>query len=238
MKVKNTLEDLVYNLVSNIIENNDEFPKNQKFKMDVICYVLNRIYPEYIVSYRGLIYEELEYKHDPQKLADIISLIYDGINIIKSRRKNEIEIFKEDDEEDNEIEWDYSEMENDQYYYNFPQIIGEVLDTNTFEPIDNAQVMLTDSNSNLLEMSTSFWKNPCITFAKTKGIFTFWPKSIKAAKDEEQTEKKFILKIVVLKEGYLKEDKLIHLDLKPQKFSINQIRRTNMLSIDPIYLSK
>jgi competence protein ComFB len=238
MKIKNTLEDLVYNLASNIIENNDEFPKNQKFKMDVICYVLNRIYPEYIVSYRGLIYEELEYKHDPQKLADIISLIYDGINIIKSRRKNEIENFKDDDEEDNEIEWDYSEMENDQYYYNFPQIIGEVLDTNTFEPINNAQVMLTDSNSNLLEMSTSFWKNPCITFAKTKGIFTFWPKSIKAAKDEEQIEKKFILKIVVLKEGYLKEDKLIHLDLKPQKFSINQIRRTNMLSIDPIYLSK
>ncbi|MFN3411747.1 MAG: late competence development ComFB family protein, partial [Exilispira sp.] len=169
MKIKNTLEDLVYNLAESIIASyNDNIPKNSKFKLDVICYVLNRILPEYLVSYRGLIYEEIKFKYDSQKVTDIISLIYEAIRTIKNRRKEESLI-----DVNEEIEWGFSPIESKDYFYNFPQIIGQVFNSSNFEPVDDATVLLVDEKNNKVEMASSLWKNPLETSLKTNGIFTF-----------------------------------------------------------------
>ncbi len=234
MKIKNTIEDLVFNLTESIISNyKGDIPKTNKFKLDVICYVLNRIMPEYIISYRGLIHEEMELKYDPQKITDIISLIYDAIRTIKNRRREDS--FNIADEE---IEWGYSYIEAENYFYNFPQIIGQVLNSANFEPVDGAIVTCLDENNNKVEMSNNLWKNPIETSIKTNGIFTFWPKSIKVEPNKEGSEKNFKMKIIVTKEGYLKEEKYFSFKLKSEKIILNQIRRGDILNLDPIYLVK
>lgn len=234
MKIKNTLEDLVYNLADSIISSyKEDIPKNSKFKLDVVCYVLNRILPEYVISYRGLIYEEMELKYDSQKLTDIISLIYDAIRTIKNRRKEDIiENVSE------EIEWGYYFSESNDYIFNFPQIIGQVFNSSNFEPIDDATVSLLDDTNNLVPMASNFWKNPLKTSIKTNGIFTFWPKALKASNNEIQSEKMFRMKIVVTKEGFLKEEKFFSFKLKSEKLLVNQIRRGDIINLEPVYMVK
>lgn len=234
MRIKNTLEDLVYNLTDSIISTyKDEIPKTSKFKLDVVCYVLNRILPEYIISYRGLIYEELELKSDSQKFTDIISLIYDAIRTIKNRRKDDF-----DDNISEEIEWGYTSIESNDYYFNFPQIIGQVLSSSNFEPIDQAEVLLVDEYNKKIDMASPLWKNPVQTFIKTNGIFTFWPKSIKSENNNAPSEKNFRMKIIVTKKEYLKEEKFFSFNLKSEKVIVNQIRRGDIINLEPVYLVK
>ena len=234
MKIKNTLEDLVFNLTQSIILNNKEdIPKTNKFLLDVVCYVLNRIMPEYIISYRGLIYEEMELKYDTQKFTDIINLIYEAIRTIKNRRKED---FTENISE--EIEWGYSYSEAKNYMFNFPQIVGQVFNSSNFEPIDGALVLLIDINNNKIEMANQLWENPVETSIRTNGIFTFWPKSISSNDDSVSTEKSFQFKVVITKEGFLKEEKFINLKLKSEKILVNQIRRGDLVNLEPIYLVK
>lgn len=234
MRIKNTLEDLVFNLTESIVSSSKEdIPKTTKFKLDVVCYVLNRIFPEYIISYRGLIYEEMELKYDSQKFTDIITLIYEAIRTIKNRRKDDaIENF------DEEIEWGYHFIESKDYMYNFPQIIGQILNSSNFEPIDGASILLLDENSNKVQMASSLWKNPVETSIKTNGIFTFWPKSIKSDNNNAPTEKSFRMKIVISKEGFLKEEKFISFILKSEKILVSQIRRGDIINLEPVYLVK
>jgi len=234
MRLKNTLEDLVYNLTDSIISSyKEDIPKNPKFKLDVVCYVLNRILPEYIISYRGLIYEEMELKYDSQKFTDIISLIYDAIRTIKSRRKEDIS-----DNISEEIEWGYTSIESEDYIFNFPQIIGQVFNSTNFEPIDGAEVLLVDEYNNKINMASSLWKNPIQTFVKTNGIFTFWPKSIKAENNSGPIEKVFRMKIIVSKEGFLKEEKFFSFNLKSERAIVNQIKRGDIINLEPVYLAK
>lgn len=234
MKIKNTLEDLVFNLTDSIISSyKEEIPKTNKFKLDVVCYVLNRIMPQYVISYRGLIYEEMELKYDSQKFTDIISLIYDAIRTIKDRRKEDI---SENDIE--EIEWGYSFSEAENFLFNFPQIIGQVYSSSNFEPVDGANVLLVDENNNKIQMASPLWKNPIETSVKTNGIFTFWPKSVKAEDNTKAIDKTFRMKVIITKEGFLKEEKFISFKLKSEKILVNQIRRGDLINLEPVYLAR
>ncbi len=233
MKIKNTLEDLVFNLTDSIVSSSKEdIPQTSKFKLDVVCYVLNRIMPEYVISYRGLIYEEMELKYDSQKITDIINMIYSAIRTIKNRRKEDL---SENVEE--EIEWGYSFVDSEFFMFNFPQIIGQVFNESNFEPIDGASVLLVDENNNKIEMASQLWKNPVETSIKTHGIFTFWPKS-KKSENNNSIEKNFKFKVIVFKEGFLKEEKFFSFSLKSKKILVNQIQRGDIINLEPIYLVK
>ncbi|MFN3411597.1 MAG: hypothetical protein ACK4YF_05515, partial [Exilispira sp.] len=114
----------------------------------------------------------------------------------------------------------------------------QVFNSSNFEPVDDATVLLVDEKNNKVEMASSLWKNPLETFIKTNGIFTFWPKSLKAENNEESIEKNFSMKIIITKQGFLKEEKLFNFKLKSEKILVNQIRRGDIINLEPIYLVK
>ncbi len=232
MRIKNTMEDLVYNLVETIIyEKKETLPQSPKFKLDVVCFVLNRIKPNYVVSSRGMAHMTKELEEDYQIVADIISKIYEGINLVRSRRRYV-------DEETEGISWDVSYNLTKEYYYNFPQLIGKVYDADSFDLVHDAKVTLLDENDKIIQMNTPLWKNPYQISKSTAGIYTFWPKSLRAKEDEEGLQKQFAFKILVEHENYLKEQKVFTFDKKSEQMLIDYIRKGDMFDISPIYLSK
>lgn len=86
MKVHNLMEDIVIKTVDELFEDKSrvkpEISECLHCKMDVVCYVLNRIKPEYIISGRGLIHFEEDYHNKIQLEADIIAIASEGIKKI------------------------------------------------------------------------------------------------------------------------------------------------------------
>lgn len=80
MDIRNIMEDAVKVLVEELFEREDRekrlgYCTCDQCKLDVECYVLNRVKPEYIVSSRGLAYSEKEGLDKVQRQADLISLV-------------------------------------------------------------------------------------------------------------------------------------------------------------------
>jgi|YNPMSStandDraft_2_1061718.scaffolds.fasta_scaffold00003_118 competence protein ComFB len=231
MKIKNTNEDLVFNLTQVILRQLDEdYCKSPKFMLDVVCYVLNRIKPIYVVSSRGLAHLEKSYDEDKQFIADIITLIYEAIENISVRRSENFD--------DETITWDISYTITKDYYFNFPQIIGKIYDANSFDLVYEAKITLLDEKNEPIKMTNNLWPNPYIVSKSTSGIFTFWPKSIKASKEEENKTKKFIFKLVCEHPDYLKEEKIISIEKKSEQAIIDYIRKGDIIELEPLYLVK
>ena len=77
MDIRNIMEDAVKVLVEELFEREDRekrlgYCTCDQCKLDVQCYVLNRVKPEYIVSSRGLAYSEKEGLDKVQRRADLI----------------------------------------------------------------------------------------------------------------------------------------------------------------------
>ncbi|MCX8058607.1 MAG: late competence development ComFB family protein [Spirochaetes bacterium] len=231
MRIKNTNEDLVLNLAQVILSQIDEdYTKSPKFLLDVVCYVLNRIKPNYIVSSRGLAHLEKAYEEDKQFIADIITLIYEAIENVSSRRDTDFD--------DNTVSWDISLTITKDFYFNFPQIIGKVYDSNSFDLIYDAKISLFDEDGKLVQMANNLWPNPYLISKSTPGIFTFWPKSVIAKKEEENKIKKFTFKIVCEHKDYLKEEKILSIEKKSEQTILDYIRKGDIIEIEPLYLVK
>ena len=84
--------------------------------------------------------------------------------------------------------------------YTFPTFLGTIYDGSTFEPLDNASVTLKLSNGKHATMMDASWSNPCKTFAKTSGTYSFWVAPEACMKEGETREFSFTLDIE--REGY------------------------------------
>lgn len=182
MYIHNLMEDLVKHTVNELFEtvrvNRDpDWCTCSQCKMDVVCYVLNRLKPEYVVSSRGIAYTDHDYGERLQLKADITSMAREGWSRIDSaKRPNHAH---ENGEADSEVKTSKGPM------FNLPPIMGRVFNGLNFEPIYGATVSLFMGDE-LIRMIDSNWQNPYQIVKNTAGTFTFWPKPIAAEKSGEK----------------------------------------------------
>jgi competence protein ComFB len=156
----------------------------EQCRMDVACFVLNRIPPRYQTSGRGLAHRESEYGEKLQREADMVSLIYRGIDRIRETRRPHCE---EDEGE--------GEGPPRGVFFNFPQIVGRLIHSTSFEPVTGVVVRLLSEEGSELRMTDNRWSNPCLISDHTPGVFSFWPVPRKA--DRPGEEKSWELKVAV-----------------------------------------
>jgi competence protein ComFB len=188
-EIRNIMEDAVKVLVEELFEREDRekrlgFCTCDQCKLDVACFVLNRVKPEYIVSSRGLAYSEKEGLDKVQRQADLISLVKEGWGKVSHAPR------PTSDHVLGKI------MEGDQAgpVFNFPTIMGRVFDGRTFAPLGEGVVRLL-SEGRETDMVDPNWQNPFILAGATGGTFIFWPGSIAAS--TKDAEKKFGFEIKV-----------------------------------------
>lgn len=188
--IHNIMEDLVFAEVNKFYDeiSTDKQDWNicgcPQCRLDTMCYVLNRIKPQYIKSGRGLAHfvQPSGLQHS-QLLADIAAFIVEGAKqVSQNRRPHEHE----------------EEVVNTPVF-NFPPITGRILDGKTFSPVSNIDVYLKIANT-MVEQLNVLWENPYRISEKTAGTFTFLPKYVKATK--AGLNEVFPFAIVVNAEGY------------------------------------
>ena len=191
MNVHNIMEELVFNEVNSLFETakQDKAPwltcSCRQCRLDTICFVLNRIQPRYIKSGRGLAYSQIEESIDKAQLeADINIISLEGMKQVLSSKRPHT-----------------SELTNMPAtpVFNFPTIVGKVLDGLTFEPVKNLPILLL-IDSKKAESIDSSWENPYVLSRHTPGTFTFWVKPIGVV--SEGIKKVFPFEIRIEQAGY------------------------------------
>jgi competence protein ComFB len=191
MNVHNIMEEVVYTEVNGLFDTakKDNAPwltcSCSQCRLDTICFVLNRVQPRYIKSGRGLAYSQIEESFDKAQLgADLSIISLEGMKqVLSTRRPHSTE---------------FPDMP-DTPVFNFPTIVGRVLDGLTFEPVKDLSVlMLLDTKK--AESIDSSWENPYTLSRHTPGTFTFWVKPLGAKK--EGIKKVFPLEIRIEQQGY------------------------------------
>ncbi|MDR2797997.1 MAG: late competence development ComFB family protein [Treponema sp.] len=153
-------------------------------RTDIICYVLNRMEPHYVVSNRGLARVARSSITYQQKEADIVSLIYNGINQIHYHMRP---FTKHKDTEG-------SFWNNNKPVFIIPAIIGRIFNGINFAPLEEAQIELRHEQT-LVPMLDSNWQNPYNLVSSIAGIFTFLPCPIPAESQGIQQKLGFFLAI-------------------------------------------
>ncbi len=197
MNVHNLMEDVVIKAVNTLYDRVKS--ENvawltcdcENCRLDTVSYVLNRIPPKYVVSGRGVTHNA-EYLASSQLLADVDSLALEGMRTVSSTKRP----FHTENRQDCTIQGSNS---NPTPAFNFFTFMGVVLDGNTFEPVTNAKITLK-MNGNLAEMVDKTWSNPFHLVPSTKGVYSFWVKSLPAKESGEREYFNFSIEIEA--EGY------------------------------------
>ena len=173
---------------------------------DTICYVLNKVPPKY---------------NEVQLSVDIDSEIIQGMKHILSRKRPHFETSEGGD--------------SATPAYNFPAVVGKVLNGATFEPIFDIQVSLY-SKGNLVTMIDNTWHNPYNILEYTPGTFTFWPKPEKA--DASGIKKLFPMELRITAEGYEPVHHFFDIQLTSESRITKVLNTNNMYRVPDIFLFK
>jgi competence protein ComFB len=216
MMVHNFAEENVLKAVAEIFEAERAKPRKRFCtcdfcRTDVACYVLNRVPPQYQTSGRGLAHRDIDYQEKLQRDADLVALVYRGIE-----RITEIKRPHGYADADGAL---FEEQAPEGFFFNYPQVLGRLFNSAKFEPVSGVQVGLLAPDGSLMRMTDPRWANPCAISTNTPGIFSFWPMPEKAAssgvqknvelkiavdtRDFEQLRHYFTLTLVSV-EGYLR----------------------------------
>ena len=229
MDIRNVMEDAVKVVVEELFEIEDRekrlgFCTCDQCKVDVACYVLNRVKPEYIVSSRGLAYSEKEGLDKVQRRADVISLVKEGWGKVShSPRPTSDHVGRSVD------------TLQEGPIYNFPTIMGRVFDGRTFAPLGEGTVRLFAAGS-MAEMLDPNWQNPFVLAGATGGTFIFWPKPLAATAAD--AERKFVFEVKVEVPGLEVLSHYIEMSLSPERnvrldFSLQRVHKIPDLSLFP-----
>lgn len=174
MTIHNLIEDLVLKTVDEIFNEEERDPKHgfctcQQCRLDVMCYVLNRVEPQYVVSGRGLAHLLADYKDQLQTGADLVALVNKGIQTVSNTRRPQ---FAHDGNVD-------VTSPPAGPLFNFPVIEGMVLNGANFEPVYDIAVSLL-TQGDLVPMIDANWQNPYPISERTAGRFFFWPYPVAA----------------------------------------------------------
>ncbi|MCL2293799.1 MAG: late competence development ComFB family protein [Spirochaetes bacterium] len=227
MKIHNILEEIVRTSVDEYFDSLDEGKKDgcsEQCRLDVTCYVLNNMLPKYVVSTRGIIHHELDYSKKIQLKADVLSLVKKGYSIVSNRKRPYINTNTCKTEEDEE---------KFPYFYNFPNIIGKVINGTTFEPVSDAEVTLIIDDAPVF-MASYLMENPIKLSKHTGGMFTFWPSPQRA--DKLDKEKSFMYKITVNHPDFNEYIKLIEITATSEENFLDSIQFQNRKTLEDIFI--
>jgi len=173
MELHNTVEDKVVAKVDRIFadlekeENKGKFCTCDQCRMDVTCYALNRLTPHYILSNRGASRVQVDDFQYQQQAADIVSLVYEGINRVSHNRRPNFAHANAHNK---------AASSSELPVYNVPTITGRIFNGDNFAPLSNVKVELL-WNGDLVPMKDGNWQNPYTIVAINEGNFSFWPEA-------------------------------------------------------------
>lgn len=175
MMIHNITEDRVRRKVREILDDERErgtlgFKTSYQNELDLICYVLNRADPEYVVSGRGMAHMESDYQTRVQRETDVESLILEGIRKIKNAQRPHSGSGTPLPEKPQGP------------HFNFPTIMGRVFHGENFSPVSNLDITLYDGEGNIVQSIDPNWQNPFHLVSNTAGTFLFWPPPVPAEK--------------------------------------------------------
>lgn len=187
MKIHNVTQEAVTELVNEAFKSNDR-PKDlclcNQCHMDVICYVLNRVQPKYIVSDRGISHMSDNYSESLQMRADIVKNINEAMRIVAQAKRT------------HHLEENFNPATKAQAYFNFPTVSGKILSGINFSPEEVTVELYHDEK--LVKMIDPTWENPYSINENCDGNFIFWPMAMPAA--SEGIRKNFTFEIRILSE--------------------------------------
>lgn len=168
MEIRNLLEEAVLSEVDAMFAEEESggslgYCTCSQCRLDVACYVLNRVKPEYIVSSRGMAYSERDFLVTVQKRADILSLAREGWSLVAHRPRLSAGHGKESS---------VSSLPEGPAF-NLPTIKGRVFNGLNFEPIAEGEVRLFLDGEEA-PMADANWQNPFVLSQGTAGAFSFW----------------------------------------------------------------
>jgi competence protein ComFB len=190
MEIHNISEDIVVNSVETIFSvikkegNPEKVCLCDQCRLDTICYALNRIHPQYIVSNRGMTRIEQDWAGRQQSEADIAALVYKGIRVVNHNQR------PTSDHSDTHAE---SKVVTVPAFY-VPTIIGRLFDGITFAPLAGVTVELR-SGGDIVPMRNQNWQNPFTLIANTPGAFTFWPAPVPSNAMDVHHSFEYVLKV-------------------------------------------
>lgn len=229
MKIFNVMEDLVMETVNEIFEERGSsgFPLAdcEQCRLDVACFALNRLQPEYLISGRGVVHVENELRENFQKRADIVALVNEGIGTISRTRRP---YYNDPGSQQSD-----STQPEKGAYFNFPAILGTILNGKTFEPVENINVVLL-KGENPVEMMDRSWQNPYFIVRSTRGSFSFWPKPVKAARRGEK--RTFCYEIRAELEGFKTIKHFIEFSLQAEDAYTNTFSMEHAQKIGNLHL--
>jgi len=188
------MEDKVLQTLHEICEADEKSGKNsyctsEQCRLDVACYVLNRIPQRYVTSGRGFAYLESDYNDNPQLQVDVVTLCHEGLRRVTSIRRS---FYTDIDEPE-------MKLSPGGVYFDFPLIKGRVLNGITFSPVINVDIEFR-IDGKLVQMLDSRWPNPYSVVDNTPGTYLFWPKPIPS--DKSEVERSFEVELQIKSEEY------------------------------------
>ncbi len=227
MRIHNLMEDMVLKVVNEIFDD-EEAKKSMGFctchqcRLDVACYVLNRLPPMYMISSRGLAHIESDYQHRVQLEADIVALAREGIEQVSSAKRPH---FPHQDEEEEEMP--------EGPFFNFPQIVGRIYNSSNFEPVCGIDVSLL-LGGNLAKMVNPNWENPYPIAENTTGVYSFWPYPLGA--DSRGLKKEVELEIAIDDARFEPLRHFIKLELESEDGFLQYLSGNRIFNVEDIYL--
>ena len=191
MELHNTIKSTIITEVNGVFEALKNQEDTGKFctcdhcRMDVICYVLNRTPPRYIVSNRGasrVLDEGLGWQ---QQTADMTSLIYEGLNKVNVNLRPGIM---------HSPAGDAGAQDPEVPKFNIPTIMGRLFNGSNFAPLSDVDVQLLWEGE-LVTMKDTNWQNPFHVVSNVEGNFSFWPAPVPAGKGNSHKIFEYTLRV-------------------------------------------
>lgn len=228
MDIRNLMEDAVLALVDELFEAEERdrrlgFCTCGQCRLDVICYVLNRMKPEYIVSGRGLAYSERDSHERVQRRADIISIAKEGWSRVSHQPRLTA---------DHAASKVLKELPEGPAF-NFPTVMGRVFNGLNFEPLAEGDVRLL-AEGELMAMVDANWQNPFVLAQATAGTFIFWPRPLEAGQAGE--ERRFSFELRASLAGFEPLSHFFELELAADRSARGEFSLQRVQKIPDLYL--
>ncbi len=235
MEIHNTMEDVVLRYLDEFLKAKKDICKCDQCRLDMACFALNKIRPLYVASGRGVVHTEFNKRQNAQNDIDVLSTISEAVTVISSTRRHEndkpVEL-----KDDNYNDYGNFETEGN-FFYNFSQIVGRVLDAENMLPLSDVKVELFSSLDNKhARMFSKRWKNPLTIVEAMKGIFNFWPEPVLTNQDGIQTDFQYSIRVSC--EGYESLMRTFDIRVISSSKLKRSINKDNIYYLEDIYLSK
>ncbi len=227
MKLHNQMEDLVLARIEEIFSDKTNLKIENictcsQCRLDIACYVLNRLTPRYVISGRGLAHLESDTLDLQQKQADIVALVHEGIRKVARAKRP---FFTHDS--------DQHTAEPEGPLYNFPIISGKVFNGMTFQP-ESGLIVTLKSEGETVEMIDPNWSNPYRIVDPTPGNYLFWPYPVKGATAGER--RKFSFEVLVEKEGFDPVRAFLSPELTAEKEFVDSCQLQRTIHIEDLFI--